>query len=94
MYCTHNFLHSLTWKLLCKNDWRIFPTWNGASFSTVTPGVTINPTSLISRATPGPVISEVIMECEVPSALGVLFTLILEWEDALLSSGRLALWFF
>ena len=65
-----------------------FLTWNGASFSAVTPGVT-PPLSLFSRATPGPSISY--RECPVPRALGVHCAQKLEWEDALLSSGRLAL---
>ena len=72
-----------------------FLTWNRASFSAVTPATI--PPSLISRATPGPVISVVIKECQVPCALVVSHFLArtaglkLEWEDALLSSGRLAL---
>ena len=64
----------------------------GASFSAVAPASP--PLSLFSRATPGPAPGPVIsvtIKCMLPRALGVLFTLILEWEDALLSSGRLAL---
>ena len=67
-----------------------FLTLNGAFFSTVTPAT--SPISqFIPRATPGPAISLVIKECIVPRALVVHSAPKLEWEDALLSCGRLAL---
>ena len=65
----------------------MFPTWNGASFSAVTPAAIVP--SLFSRATPGIAISGP-MKCPVPRALCVLFVQKLEWEDTLPLVSRLA----
>ena len=65
-----------------------FLTWNGASFSAVTPAII--PPRIFYRATPGPAISGT-SKCVVPCALCVLSTHILEWEDTLLPVSRLAL---
>ena len=67
------------------------PTWNGASFSAVTPA-TLQASSFLS-ATPGPAISvatkypiisvDIIVECIIPRALVIPSAPKLEWEDAL-----------